>query len=69
MKASKLIEKLQKAIDKVGDADIRGIGYDDCLGGINLTRLRHVNITNEGDIVISETIGHTDAFIKFEEIK
>lgn len=69
MKASELIEKLQKAIDKVGDADVRGIGYEDCLGGVSLTKLRYVNVTNEGHIVISEYSGHTDAFLTFEEIK
>ena len=46
MKASELIEKLQKAIDKVGDTDVRGIGHeDDFLGGVSLTKIRHVAIT------------------------
>lgn len=69
MKASELIEKLQKAIDIVGDVDVRGIGYEDCLGGISLTKLKYVNITDKGHIVISETSGHADAFLTFEEIK
>lgn len=69
MKASELIEKLQKAIDKVGDTDVRGIDYEDCLGGVNLTRLRYVNVTNKGHIVISETSGYVDAFLVFEEIE
>lgn len=69
MKASELIEKLQKAIEIVGDANIRGVGNeDDYLGGVSLTNLRYVNITNHGDIVISETSGHYDAFLTFEEI-
>ena len=70
MKASELIEKLQKAIDKVGDTDVRGIGHeDDFLGGVSLTKIRHVAITNHGQIVISETSGHNDIFYSFEEIK
>lgn len=69
MKASELIEKLQKAIEIVGDANIRGVGNEDeYLGGVSLTNLRYVNITNRGDIVISETSGHCDAFLSFEEI-
>ena len=57
MKASELIEKLQKAIEIVGDANIRGVGNeDDYLGGVSLTNLRYVNITNHGDIVISDEI-------------
>lgn len=69
MKASELIEKLQKAIDKVGDTDVRGVGYEDFLGGVSLTKIRHVAITNHGQIVISETFGHDDIFYSFEEIE
>lgn len=69
MKASELIEKLQKAIELVGDVNVRGLGYEDCLGGVSLTNIRHVTVTNHGQIVISETIGYDDAFYSFEEVK
>ena len=69
MKASELIEKLQKAIDKVGDVNILGVHVDDYFGGIELSKYRHVLITNEGDIVISTYNSYDDSHLKFEEIK
>ena len=70
MKASELIEKLEKAIAKVGDVDIKGIGNDDdFLGGVSLCQLRNVLVTNRGDIVISSYNNHDDCYYKFEEIE
>ena len=69
MKASELIEKLQKAIDAVGDVDVMGAHCDDYCGGTELYPYRYVNITNRGNIVIASHSGYDDAHYKFEEIK
>ena len=68
MKASELIEKLQKAIDKVGDVEIMGATSDDFCGGTELFRFRHLCVTNRGNIVITPYGGYDDAVYKFEEI-
>lgn len=69
MKASELIEKLEKAIAKVGDVDIKGIKLDDYCGGIeHLFNFNHVCVTNKDNIVISAFSNHEDHYYKFEEI-
>lgn len=69
MKASELIELLQKAIDKVGDVNVKGVHSDDYFGGVELFDQRYVYTTNKGNIVISSTYGFDDAHYKFEEVK
>ena len=69
MKASELIEKLEKAIEKVGDAEIMGVTTDDFCGGAELFKYRYVSVSNKGNIVISSYSDYDDAFLKFEEIK
>lgn len=69
MKASELINKLQIAIEKVGDSDVKGVVYDDFFGGVNLSNFNCVNITDKNNIVISESSIASDCFLKFEEIK
>ena len=69
MKASELIEKLQKAIDKVGDVEIMGVITDDFCGGAELFNYRYVSVTNRGNIVVSQYGNYDDAILKFEEIK
>lgn len=68
MKASELIEKLQKAIELVGDADVKSVDSDDCLGGITLSNFRYVSVSNYGDIVISEYSDYGDIYTKLTEI-
>ena len=69
MKASELIEKLEKAMSKVGDVDIKGVTTDDYCGGVeHLFHFNHLCTTNTGDIIISEFSNHEDNYYKFEEI-
>jgi hypothetical protein len=70
MKASELIEKLEKAIAKVGDVDIKGVKTDDYCGGVeHLYSFNHLCITDKGNIIISEFSNYDDCYYKFEEIK
>ena len=70
MKASELIEKLEKAIAKVGDVDIKGVKQDDYCGGVeHLFSFNHLCVSNTGNIIISEFSNHDDYYYKFEEIK
>ena len=69
MKASELIEKLEKAIEKVGDVDIKITNLDDFCGGIeHLFIFNYVCVTNKNNIVISAFSNHEDHYYKFEEI-
>lgn len=70
MKASELIEKLEKAIAKVGDVDIKGVKTDDYSGGVeHLYNFNYLCITDKGNIIISEFSNYDDFYYKFEEIK
>ena len=69
MKASELIEKLEKAIDKVGDVEVMGVTCDDFCGGTELFKYRYVTVSNKGHICISSYSHYDDAFLKFEEIE
>ena len=53
MKASELIEKLEKAIAKVGDVDIKGVKTDDYSGGVeHLYNFKYLCVTDKGNIIL-----------------